>query len=53
MQYENSNDPAKAIKHYNQGMALGDSASNYVSNHPSSIMLGELFFANTDVSVLE
>jgi len=33
MQYENSNDPAKATKHYNQGMAMGDSASNYVSFH--------------------
>jgi TPR repeat protein len=33
MQYENSNEPLKAIKHYNQGAALGDSASNYVSQH--------------------
>lgn len=31
MQYENSNEPMKAIKHYSQGAALGDSASNYVS----------------------
>lgn len=31
MQYENSNEPMKAIKHYTQGAALGDSASNYVS----------------------
>jgi len=31
MQYENSNEPMKAIKHYNQGAAMGDSASNYVS----------------------
>lgn len=30
MQYENSNEPMKAIKHYTQGAALGDSASNYV-----------------------
>jgi hypothetical protein len=30
MQFENSNEPMKAIKHYNQGAALGDSASNYV-----------------------
>ncbi|RPA98827.1 HCP-like protein [Choiromyces venosus 120613-1] len=29
MQYENSNEPMKAIKHYNQGAAMGDSASNY------------------------
>ena len=31
MQFENSNEPMKAIKHYNQGAAAGDSASNYVS----------------------
>lgn len=30
MQFENSNEPMKAIKHYNQGATLGDSASNYV-----------------------
>jgi TPR repeat protein len=30
MQYENSNEPMKAIRHYNQGAAQGDSASNYV-----------------------
>ncbi|KAG0132890.1 hypothetical protein HOY82DRAFT_605322 [Tuber indicum] len=29
MQYENSNEPMKAIKHYNHGAAMGDSASNY------------------------
>ncbi|KAJ6256580.1 hypothetical protein Dda_8445 [Drechslerella dactyloides] len=29
MQYENSNEPMKAIKHYTQGAALNDSASNY------------------------
>ncbi|KAI9850633.1 MAG: hypothetical protein M1838_005347 [Thelocarpon superellum] len=29
MQYESSNDPAKAIKHYDKGVALGDSASSY------------------------
>lgn len=29
MQFENSNEPMKAIKHYNNGAALGDSASNY------------------------
>ncbi|KAF3940714.1 hypothetical protein ABW19_dt0203100 [Dactylella cylindrospora] len=29
MQYENSNEPMKAIKHYTQGASLGDSASNY------------------------
>ena len=31
MQYENSNEPMKAIKHYTQGAAANDSASNYVS----------------------
>jgi len=30
MQYENSNEPMKAIRHYNQGAAQADSASNYV-----------------------
>lgn len=30
MQFENSGEPMKAIKHYTQGAALGDSASNYV-----------------------
>ena len=29
MQYESSNEPAKAIKHYHRGVAMGDSASNY------------------------
>jgi TPR repeat protein len=29
MQYESSNEPMKAIKHYNQGASMGDSASNY------------------------
>ncbi|KAI9787684.1 MAG: hypothetical protein M1839_000215 [Geoglossum umbratile] len=29
MQYENSNEPMKAIRHYNQGAAQADSASNY------------------------
>ncbi|KAH0542101.1 hypothetical protein FGG08_003481 [Glutinoglossum americanum] len=29
MQFENSNESMKAIKHYNQGAAQGDSASNY------------------------
>ncbi|KAI9839747.1 MAG: hypothetical protein M1837_002035 [Sclerophora amabilis] len=29
MQFESSNDQIKAIQHYNQGVALGDSASNY------------------------
>ena len=29
MQFENSNDPEKAIKHYRLGMEGGDSASNY------------------------
>lgn len=30
MQYETSNDPEKAIRHYNKGVEAGDSASNYV-----------------------
>lgn len=30
MQFESSNDPANAIKHYNLGLDAGDSASNYV-----------------------
>ncbi|KAI9816567.1 MAG: hypothetical protein M1827_001699 [Pycnora praestabilis] len=29
MQYESSNEPAKAIRHYNMGVKAGDSASNY------------------------
>lgn len=29
MQYENSNDSAKAVEHYQKGVAMGDSASNY------------------------
>ncbi|KAL2009244.1 hypothetical protein VTN00DRAFT_7438 [Thermoascus crustaceus] len=29
MQFESSNEPAKAIKHYERGVALGDSASYY------------------------
>lgn len=33
MQFENSNEPAKAIRHYQQGAAMGDSASNYVSTN--------------------
>lgn len=31
MQFEGSNEPAKAIKHYEKGVALRDSASYYVS----------------------
>jgi hypothetical protein len=31
MQFEGSNEPAKAVKHYERGVALGDSASHYVS----------------------
>lgn len=31
MQFENSNEPLKAIRHYERGVTLGDSASNYVS----------------------
>jgi len=30
MQYESSNDPVKAIRHYSRGVEGGDSASNYV-----------------------
>jgi len=33
MQFENSGEPMKAIKHYTQGAAMGDSASNYVRLH--------------------
>ncbi|EGC42863.1 chitin synthase activator [Histoplasma capsulatum var. duboisii H88] len=29
MQFENSGEPLKAIKHYERGVSLGDSASNY------------------------
>lgn len=32
MQFESSNDPSNAIKHYTLGMEAGDSASNYVSS---------------------
>ena len=31
MQFESSNEPDKAIKHYSLGVQAGDSASNYVS----------------------
>lgn len=31
MQFESSNEPMKAIKHYEKGVGLGDSASHYVS----------------------
>jgi TPR repeat protein len=30
MQFESSNEPEKAIKHYKLGVQAGDSASNYV-----------------------
>ena len=33
MQFESSNEPDKAIKHYNLGVQAGDSASHYVSSH--------------------
>ncbi len=33
MQFESSNDMAKAIKHYTQGVEAGDSASHYVGAH--------------------
>ena len=33
MQYESSNDPVKAIRHYSRGVEAGDSASNYVRLH--------------------
>jgi TPR repeat protein len=29
MQHENANDPVKAVQHYQRGVAMGDSASNY------------------------
>jgi TPR repeat protein len=32
MQFESSNEPAKAIRHYERGVALEDSASHYVSS---------------------
>lgn len=34
MQFENSGEPLKAIKHYERGVSLGDSASNYVRVTP-------------------
>lgn len=34
MQFENSNEPEKAIKYYEKGVALGDSASYYVCFYP-------------------
>ena len=34
MQFESSNEPDKAIKHYSRGVQAGDSASNYVSPAP-------------------
>ena len=37
MQFESSNEPMKAIKHYEKGVGLGDSASHYVSA-PSTVM---------------
>src|SRR5205814_701009 len=30
MQFESSNEPSKAINHYERGVSLGDSASHYV-----------------------
>jgi TPR repeat protein len=33
MQFESSNEPAKAIRHYEKGVSLQDSASYYVSDH--------------------
>ena len=44
MQFENSNEPMKAIKHYTQGAALGDSASNYVC--PSTSLFYGLYDIN-------
>lgn len=38
MQFENSNEPDKAIKHYTLGVQAGDSASHYVSCHPQRIL---------------
>lgn len=37
MQFESSNEPMKAIRHYEKGVSLGDSASHYVST-PSTDM---------------
>jgi hypothetical protein len=33
MQFESSNEPGKAIRHYERGVSLGDSASYYVSQN--------------------
>ncbi len=38
MQYETSNEPAKAIRHYARGVAKGDSASNYVRPNACSYL---------------
>ena len=35
MQFESSNEPDKAIKHYTLGVQAGDSASHYVSHRPA------------------
>ena len=40
MQFETSNEPDKAIKHYKLGVQQGDSASNYVSRAPALPILG-------------
>ena len=45
MQFESSNDPGKAIQHYNLGVDAGDSASNYVS------MNQEVFAIETKLKV--
>ena len=39
MQFESSNEPEKALKHYNLGVQQGDSASNYVSSSTWSNLL--------------
>lgn len=50
MQFENSNEPEKAIKYYEKGVALGDSASYYVCpTHLSTPMAhGRLILSNSD-----
>lgn len=45
MQFESSNEPEKAIKHYKLGVQQGDSASNYVSR-----LLGQLSQQRTNIT---
>lgn len=39
MQYEQSNDPAKALIHYKRGAEAGDSPSNYVSSLDKHVLI--------------